>query len=161
MSGDSRHMSDWRGISASFLPEFPSTKQLSSSHMHLPMIRQYTSLIFFQYDWLSQEWKRPLQCACVCVSAMWLHKEAERSEMKRETTGQSAGTQTQLGYGGGCGCLMSLSYPRELTPLLPLESPVRGCTHSITITCVAFPAHSGGAVGKHSLHPGSSYLLRR
>lgn len=33
----------------------------------------------------------------VCV--MWLHKEGERREMKREMAAQSAGTQTQLGYG--------------------------------------------------------------
>lgn len=30
---------------------------------------------------------------------MWMDKESERGEMKREMAAQSAGTQTQLGYG--------------------------------------------------------------
>lgn len=33
----------------------------------------------------------------MCV--MWMDKEGEGREMKREMPAQSAGTQTQLGYG--------------------------------------------------------------
>lgn len=33
------------------------------------------------------------------VCAKWMDKEGARREMKREMAAQSAGTQTQLGYG--------------------------------------------------------------
>lgn len=86
----------------------------------------------------------PRNSSSICT--IWMDKQEGKDRDEEGDGCPFCWHSDPAGLCGGSGCLMSSSYPRELTPLLPPGAPnmrIKNCSHSLTITCVAFTMHSG------------------